>query len=84
MMSVTTCCKLDSVLSVLTHWDYRAVLTLVIDRFREAAICEAQYPYMRYDNQNMQFNPDRDYFGRPRLDRLDMNAHLEIYQRWNN
>ena len=49
------------------------------NRYREAAICEARYPYMRDDNDSMEFDPNRDYFRRPELDEKDMNTHSEIY-----
>ncbi len=52
---------------------------MAANRYREAAICEARYPYMRDDNDSMEFDPNRDYFRRPGLDEKDMNTHLEVY-----
>lgn len=49
------------------------------NRYREAAICVARYPYMRDENDSMDYDPNRDFFRRPRLDENNVNAHLEVY-----
>ena len=54
-------------------------VTYGVNRYREAAICEARYPYMRDENDSMDFDPNRDFFRCPRLDEKNVNAHLEVY-----
>ena len=76
MMIGTTCCKLATFLSKLCE---RIWLNNGANRYREAAICEARYPYMRDDNDSMEFDPNRDYFRRPELSDKDVGTHMAIY-----
>ena len=54
-------------------------LTYRPNRYREAAICEARYPYMREENDSIGFNPNRDYFQRPELNDKDIGTHMDVY-----
>ena len=59
-------------------------MTYLNTSYREAAICESRYPYMREENEAMDYDPTRDFFRRPRLDEKDINKHLEIYSMRHN
>ena len=52
----------------------------MVPSYREAAICETRYPYMRLENDDIDYDPARDYFRRPKLDDLDLNSHMQIYE----